>query len=212
MTIRRLALVLLVIAWVGAWPSDSRAAAQQTGAPAVAPAADEAEHEALRQLKALYERAIRDNQVGALGPYFSDELYGVMLTGRVVKNVNELRQYWADIRKLIGEGGTYTTTLTPERSVIIGDVALARGSSDDVVVTSDKQEFHFNSYWTAVLRKQDRQWKLVQVQGTIDPIDNPFVREFNRRYTRMVMALSALGGFGIGLVVARLLRKRGSSA
>lgn len=209
MTRLRLVLVLLVSTGVAAWPSESRAAAQQPAAPAAAAAVDEVEHEALRQLKALYERAIRDNDIGVLGPYFSNDLYGVMLTGRVVKNIDELKRYWTDIRTLIGEGGTYTTTLKPERSVILGDVALARGSSDDVVVTSEKQEFRFSSYWTAVLRKQDGQWKVVQVQGTIDPIDNPFVREFNRRYTRRVIPVSVLGGVVLGLGAAWLLRRRG---
>lgn len=211
MTRLRLVLVLLVSTGVAAWPSESRAA-QQPAAPAATAAVDEVEHEALRQLKALYERAIRDNDIGALEPYFSNDLYGVMLTGRVVKNVDELKRYWTDIRTLIGEGGTYTTTLKPERSVILGDVALARGSSDDVVVTSEKQEFRFGSYWTAVLRKQDGQWKVVQVQGTIDPIDNPFVREFNRRYARRVIPVSVLGGVVLGLAAAWLLRRRGRSS
>jgi len=126
----------------------------------------------------------------------------------VVKNVDELQRFWADIHQLIGEGGTYTTTLKPERSVILGDVALARGSSDDVVVTSEKREYRFSSFWTAVLHKQAGQWKVVQLQGTIDPIDNPFVHEFNRRYMRAAIPLSVLGGVVLGLAAAWLLRKR----
>ena len=208
MTIVRLALVLLLGFGVATWPATLHAAAQQAAAPAPSPAADEAEHEALRQLKTLFERAIHDNNISVLGPYFSPDLYGVMLTGRVVKNVDELQRFWADIHELIGEGGTYTTTLKPERSVILGDVALARGSSDDVVVTSEKQEYRFSSFWTAVLHKQAGQWKVVQLQGTIDPIDNAFVHEFNRRYMRAVIPLSVLGGVVLGLAAAWLLRRR----
>jgi ketosteroid isomerase-like protein len=208
MTIGRLALVLLVGIGVATGPAALHAAAQQPAAAAPSPAADEAEHEALRQLKTLFERAIHDNDISVLGPYFSSDLYGVMLTGRVVKNVEELQRFWADIHELIGEGGTYSTTLKPERSVILGDVALARGSSDDVVVTSEKQEFRFSSFWTAVLHKQAGQWKVVQLQGTIDPIENPFVHEFNRRYLRTVIPLSVLGGVVLGLAAAWLLRRR----
>jgi ketosteroid isomerase-like protein len=208
MTVGRLALVFLVGLGVTGSPAEFRAAAQQPAVAAPSPAADEVEHEALRQLKTLFEGAVRDNNIGALGPYFSPDLYGVMLTGRVVKNIDELQRFWTDIHELIGEGGTYTTTLKPERSVILGDVALARGSSDDVVVTSEKQEYRFSSFWTAVLHKQAGQWKVVQLQGTIDPIDNPFVHEFNRRSMRVVIPQSVVGGVVLGLAAAWLLRKR----
>jgi ketosteroid isomerase-like protein len=203
MTTGRLALVVLLGALAS--PLESAAQAPEAAAPA---AADEAEHEALRQLKAAYERAISENNIDTLAPYFSDQFHGVMLTGRVVQSFDEVKRFWADMRELIGEGGSYTTTLNPERSVISGDMALARGSSSDVVVTSEKEEFRFTSYWTAVLQKQAGQWKLVQVQGTIDPIDNPFVREFNRRENRVVIPLSAIGGVVLGLIVAWVIRRR----
>jgi ketosteroid isomerase-like protein len=204
MTIGRLALMLLLA--ILAVPVASTAQAPDTATPPAA--ADEADHEALRQLKAVYERAISENNIDTLAPYFSDQFHGVMLTGRVVRNFDELKRFWADMRALIGEGGSYTTTLNPERSVISGDVALARGSSSDVVVTSEKAEFRFTSYWTAVLQKEAGQWKLVQVQGTIDPIDNPFVREFNRRENRVVIPLSAVGGLVLGLLAGWLIRRR----
>ena len=204
MTIVRLAPVVLLAAL--ALPV--QAAAQAPDTAAVTAVSDESEHEALRQLKGIYERAISGNNIDALAPYFSDQFHGVMLTGRVVTNFDELKRFWADMRELIGEGGSYTTTLNPERSVVNGDVALARGSSNDVVVTSEKNEFRFTSYWTAVLQKQAGQWKLVQVQGTIDPIDNPFVREFNRRENRIVIPLSAIGGLVLGLIAGWLIRRR----
>jgi len=197
---------LMLLLAILAVPVASTAQAPDTATPPAA--ADEADHEALRQLKAVYERAISENNIDTLAPYFSDQFHGVMLTGRVVRNFDELKRFWADMRALIGEGGSYTTTLNPERSVISGDVALARGSSSDVVVTSEKAEFRFTSYWTAVLQKEAGQWKLVQVQGTIDPIDNPFVREFNRRENRVVIPLSAVGGLVLGLLAGWLIRRR----
>src|SRR5262249_3696394 len=149
-------------------------AAQQT-APAPA---EEAEHNALRQLRAVYETAVRDGNIDALGPYLASDFHGVMVTGRVVKNLDDLKRYWHDIRSLIGEGGTYTTHVNPELSVLLGDVALARGTTDDVVVTDRRQEFRFTSNWTMTLRKENGGWKIRQVQASMDPVDNAFVREF----------------------------------
>ena len=98
---------------------------------------DEAEHEALRKLKAVYEDAVGNNHIDALSGSFHSDFHGVMVTGRAVNSFADVQQFWRDIRGLIGEGGSYTTTVNPERSVILGDVALARGTTDDVVKTSD---------------------------------------------------------------------------
>lgn len=210
MTIGRVS-VLLLSASVWSGPVVSNAAAQQ--APAAVGANDEVEHEALRQIRALYEGAIRDNRVESLGPVLRDDFYGVMVTGRVVKGLDELRRYWTDIHALMGDGGRYTTTLNPELSVLIGDIALARGTSDDVVTTSEGQEFRFTTMWTAVLQKQDGSWKLRQAQGSMDPVDNAFVREFARRALIWAAALSGIVGALLGAGITWLrMRRRSASA
>jgi ketosteroid isomerase-like protein len=180
-------------------------------APAVVNADDEVEHEALRQLRALYEQAIRDNRVEALAPFLHEDFHGVMVTGRNVNGLEELKGYWSDIHALMGDGGRYTTTLKPERSVLIGDIALARGSSDDVVVTGNGQEFRFTSLWSAVVQKEGGRWKVRQVQGTIDPVNNPFVREFTRRSLLVAIAVSAGAGILLGWGIAWFFRRRRAS-
>jgi ketosteroid isomerase-like protein len=198
-------VLLMTVATLGL-PVVPAFAAQQT-AP-VADASDEVEHEALRQLRGIYEQAIRDNRLEGLAPLLHQDFKGVMITGRNVAGLDELKTYWSDIHALMGEGGRYTTTLNPELSVLLGDVALARGTSDDVVVTSDGQEFRFTSLWSAVLQKEGGAWKLRQVQGTIDPVDNPFVREFTRRSVMGAGALGAGGGILLGLGLAWFFRRR----
>jgi ketosteroid isomerase-like protein len=204
MTVLAVGLLTSVVAW--GLPVAPALAAQE--APVVAGASDEVEHEALRQMRAIYEQAIRDNRLDALAPFLHQDFKGVMVTGRDVTGLNGLKGYWSDIQALIGEGGRYTTTLKPELSVLLGDVALARGSSDDVVVTSDGQEFRFTSLWSAVLQKEGGQWKLRQAQGTIDPVDNPFVREFTRRAVMGAGAVGAGGGVLLGWGIAWFFGRR----
>ena len=178
----------------------------------VAAQQDEAEHESLRQLRAVYETAMRDSRPETLAPFLHDDFHGVMVTGRIVRNVGELTKFWSDIKALIGDGGNYSTTLEPERSVIIGDVALARGTSQDVVVTRGGQEFRFTTIWTAVLQKADGQWKVRQMQGTIDPVDNVFIREFTRRALLVTGAVSAVVGglltWGLIVLIGRRRARR----
>ncbi len=77
--------------------------------------------------------------------------------------------------------------------MILGDIALARGSTDDVVKTSDGTEYRFTTLWTATLQKEAGAWKIRSVQGTIDPVANAFVREFTKR---MIVRISS----GVGVV------------
>jgi hypothetical protein len=124
-----------------------------------------------------------------------------MATGRAVNSFADVQQYWRDIRGLIGEGGTYMTTVNPERSLILGDVALTRGTTDDVIKTSDGQEYRFTVLWTATLQKDGGNWKIRTIQGTMDPVGNPFVRQFGKRL--VVQVSSAVGA--ASLVVGALL-------
>jgi ketosteroid isomerase-like protein len=190
------------------WSASTLAVPVQTPSPG---ATEEVEHEALRRLKSGYEDAIRNNRIDALAPYFHSDFHGVMVTGRAVNSFADVQQYWRDIRGLIGESGTYTTTVSPERSLILGDVALARGTTDDVIKTDDGQEYRFSVLWTATLQKDGGNWKIRTIQGTMDPVGNPFVREFGKRL--IVRVSSAVGA--ATLILGALLgavwqRRRGA--
>jgi ketosteroid isomerase-like protein len=169
---------------------------------------EEADHQSLRALKAVYEQAVRENQISRLGPYLHQDFHGVMVTGRAVNSLADLEQYWRDVKALIGERGTYTSTLNPERSIIVGDFALARGTTDDVVKTDDGTEFRFNTMWTATLQRDATSWKLRSVQGTMDPVGNPFVREFARRALVRTASISLLAGLLVGLAFGLIWQKR----
>src|SRR5438046_7573395 len=89
-------------------------------------AQDEPEHQALRQIKTLYERAVNVDRLELLEPYFAKPFYGVMITSKRVSSLDEMKQYWASMKQMMGPGGTYRVTVIPERSVLMGDFALAR--------------------------------------------------------------------------------------
>ena len=170
---------------------------------------DEAEHQAIRALRTVYEQAVRENRLELLKPYLHPDFTGVMLTGRPVASFGDVEAYWRDIRALIGDGGSYTTTVKPEWSTLFsGDVALARGTTDDVVVTAEGKEFRFESFWTAVLQKHEQRWTIRRVQGSIDPVTNPFVREFARRAVVRSALISALAGVLVGAVLMWFARGR----
>lgn len=199
-------LALPVSAAVQTPPPAPQGAAAPPGAPPLPPD-EEADHEALRRLKDVYEQAVNGNQLDLLAPHLHPDFFGVMITNEHVRNVDEMRAYWQRIQALIGEGGRYTTTLNPERSVILGDLALARGTSDDLVVTDEGQEYRFTSSWTVVCQRQGGQWKVLRAQGTIDPVQNEFVRTFMRRAAVQAALVGGLAGVALGWLVAILFRR-----
>jgi hypothetical protein len=183
---------------IGVAVSTGIAAPQTT--PAGTPGGN-ADDQALRGLAALYEQAFRQGQPAMLSPHLSPEFHGVTVTGRTVRSLGELTAYWREIRGRIGDGATYSTTLAPEPSVVLGDIALARGTSYNVIVTGDGQEFRVAASWTATLRREDGVWKIQQVQATMDPIGNAFVREFSRQAMYIVAGIAGAIGVVIGAVL-----------
>ncbi len=176
--------------------------------PATVDSQEEAEHEKLREFKRLYEEAVRNDRVDTLEPYLHKDFSGVMITNEGVTSFAEMKEYWQRIRALMGKGGRYTTTLYPERSVIMGEIALARGTMDDVVVTDAGREYRFTSRWTALLQKQEGAWKIRHVHASMDPIGNPFVKEFGRRAVMWSATISGIVGVALGFGLAVLLRRR----
>jgi ketosteroid isomerase-like protein len=125
-----------------------------------------------------------------------------MVTGDSVRGIEDLRAYWQKIKQLLGENGEYTASVNPdELSLISGDIALSKGSTQEVAVTGAGKRYEFSSQWTAVCRKEDGQWKLLRVQATMDPVSNVFVKAFLRR----TAAGSGLAGAAVGLVAGALL-------
>lgn len=170
---------------------------------------DEADHAALREYKALFEKAASENQLDLLKPLLHEPFSVVTYTDREFTDFEAFKARWQKTRDEIVGNGSYKVTLRPERSLIYGDMAIARGDSDNVLVTGAGNEYRFTSHWTAVFRKHDGQWKIVRVHSSLDPFGNPMiVGEVKRRMLQAGIAAAA-GGLLIGGVLAYLLVRRG---
>lgn len=174
--------------------------------------ADEPAHEALRQIRATYEQAVATGDLQPLRALFTADTSAVMTLGHEIKTFEELEQHWNYVRGLIGPGGTYTTKLNPQPSLIFGDIAVARGTSDDVVKTSEGREFRFNSTWSAVCRRIDGQWKVLRLHASMDPVTNVFATTFLQRAKIIYGGGGLAVGAIIGLLAGLLLKRRRAPA
>jgi ketosteroid isomerase-like protein len=134
-----------------------------------------ADHEALRELRALFEKAASENQLDLLKPYLDQPFSVVTFTDREFTDFNVFKAQWQKTRDRLLAGGSYSVKLHPELSRLHGDVALCKGSSDNVLKTGAGREYKFNSNWTAVCRKVDGKWKIVRAHSSLDPFGNPMV-------------------------------------
>ena len=167
--------------------------------------ADHADHEALRALKAVFERAVRENQLELLKPYLDERFSIVSFTNREFSDFEAFKAQWQKTREQMLQGGTYVVELLPEHSLLYGEIALARGDSKNVLTTGAGKRFEFSSRWTVLCRKVGGEWKILRAHSSISPFDNPMLVAGVKKKV-MQIAVGALAvGVGVGGIAAWML-------
>jgi ketosteroid isomerase-like protein len=213
---RRVLRVGLVATWLGGGAAWGQTPPPTPPAPPAA-AADEAEHAALRQFKALFEKAVNENNLELMKPHLHQPFSVVTYTDREFTDFEAFKARWQKTREeLLGSGGQYRLTLDPDRSEIFGDIAVAHGNSDNVMVTAAGDEHRFPSHWTVVFHKVDGQWKILRAHNSLNPFDNPMlkagVRKLVIRYAAGALVVGAILGSAISLLLARRRRPVAATA
>ena len=208
-TVRRFALIpASALAFSLLTLTSSQPAAAQTPSPAPEPSAaagtlpdEEALHQELRGLKKTYEDAVNSGNLAPLAPAFCPQTSGVVATNEEFHTLDEMQQIFDRFKSSLGPGSTYRVTLNPERSLIYGDMAVVRGTSNEYVKTGKGNEFNLTTRWTAVLRRENGQWHLLRSQVSMDPFHNSVTDYF----FASIKQLYGGGGLALGLVIGILL-------
>lgn len=158
---------------------------------------------ALRNLRAVYEKAIANRDLAALKPHLAGDFTAVMITADEVKGYDGILAYWKKVEDFLGKDGTYQVTIDPDDTIFEGNIAIAKGRANEHAVRSGKA-LDFVSQWTAIARKEGGEWKLVRIQASIDPVENPIIKAL-QGHKQWIIGLAALLG---GLLIGRLLPRR----
>jgi ketosteroid isomerase-like protein len=167
----------------------------------------EADRAALRELGARYEQAINEGKLTGLADALLPEMSAVFATGDEVRGMEAMQKFYDDIKTKLGDGSTYSIKMLPDRTDFFGDTAVAHGKSDEHVRLGNGTELDYQTLWTAVLLKQNGQWKAARLHVSLDPVNNPFVAMKTKWRDR----LFAAAGLALGLLLWRLFvleRKR----
>ena len=137
---------------------------------------EEADHEALRALKAVYEQAVNEDRLELLKPHLAEGFTGVMATAEPVAGYVGLEAYWRKVKAMIGAGGRYRTTLEADRSWIRGDIAVAKGTAREEILAGSGRTYRVTEPWTVVCVREGGAWKILRAHSGMDPLENEFVK------------------------------------
>lgn len=160
--------------------------------------ADEADKEALRNLRGIYEKAIGSRDLSQLKPHLAADFTAVMITADEVTGYEGITAYWKKVEDFLGDGGTYQVTIEPDDTLFEGNLAIAKGRAKEHVVRGGKS-LDFTSVWTVIARKEAGAWKIVRIQASIDPVGNPIIAVLQGAklwlYTGAALVIGGLAGF-----------------
>jgi len=156
------------------------------------------DHEELRELRRVYEKAANENNLDLLKPYLHTDFSIVMMSNREFRDFDSLKSQWQLTRDEIVGDGSYEMRLEPELSTILGDIAIARGDSTNLIVTRSGKKLAFDAKWTAICVKEEGQWKILRGHGSLDPFRNEFVKSAVEQLVLKVAASALIAGLVIG--------------
>lgn len=159
--------------------------------------------QALRDLKAIYEKAIATKDLELIKPHLAPDFTAVMITADEVKDYDGIKAYWKKVEEFIGKDGTYTVSIVPDDTLFEGNIAIAKGIANEKVIRKGKN-IEILTKWTAIARKEGETWKLVRIQATIDPVKNPIVTALGKARLWITGAVAAVAGLLIGLLLRRI--------
>jgi len=164
-----------------------------------------AEREKLRHIKSLFEEAVADNNIEAMRDYVHDDFSFVSFTDRAFDDFESFRQRWTRTRSEMVGSGTFTTSLSPEPTIFAGDIAVAYGNSQNDMLDKNGGDYHFDSHWTVIFRREDDDWKVLRGHNSIDPFGNPMLKAgVKREVTKYATAAFLLGGV-VGALLCSLI-------
>ena len=167
-----------------------------------------ADHDALRKLRATYEDAVNNNDLARLKPLLAEGFTGVMISGEEIRSFDELQAFWLKIRDMLGQGGRYHVKVITDQTDFVGDLGISRGYTEESFHTAAGKDYAVESRWTAITRKQNGEWKVFRIQGSINPLDNAGIADMLKKTKISFGAIGAAIGLAIGILVRTLLVKK----
>ena len=168
------------------------------------------DHAALIALRETFTEAINQRDFEAMKPLVTDDLTFISISNEKVSGIDGLSEYWANLFE--GENSILKRiTVAPSADALtefFGDsIGVAQGTSNDKFEFRKVGPRELTSRWTALVVKDQGQWKVARVHMSANVLDNP-VLDASNTVGNLKLAAGAFVGFVLG---ALLMRRRRSS-
>lgn len=161
------------------------------------------DHEALRALRSKVTEAMNKKDAKALRECFAKEFVFTGVDQTVVTSEDGLKAY---NNKMFEAPGHLLKSITcnPEATILtkfIGDDAgYCYGVSNDTYTLANGKTAQMPCKWTALVVKEDGQWKIAAAQAGADILDNPILKR-----TESATYKLGAGGLILGLLLGLIL-------
>ena len=163
------------------------------------------DREKLRDIQAIFERAVTNNTIEDLKPYTDPEFSFVSFTDRSFSDFDSFSKQWRLTRIAMLGSGKFSTKLNPEPSLFIGDIAVCYGNSTNNMVDSSGNEYDFTSHWTVIFKRYNDEWKILRAHNSLNPFSNPMLKHAVKRKMIFISAASLLVGAGLCYFLTSLI-------
>ena len=191
------------------------AAAFAGPASAAVPAGTEADHIALRQLKANAVRAINAQDFARARQLTHEPFLATVVTQDSFNDFDALVAFY----KSLYSGSrpdqpqmkkvSIAADADELSQIYTGTFAVTRGETREHYELADGRAFDLKGRWTGVSIKDGNEWKMLAVHTGTNFLDNPVLEQYEKAV--VWVAGGALGaGLLIGFLFGRLLRRRAS--
>jgi ketosteroid isomerase-like protein len=195
------------------WLTPILAVALAAPALAAAPTGTQADHVALRQLKADAIAAINAQDFERARKLTHEPFLATVVTQDSFNDFDALVAFY----KSLYSGGrpdqpemekvTIAADADELSQIYTGTFAVTRGETRERYELADGRAFDLKGRWTGVSIKEGDEWKMLAVHTGTNFLDNPVLEQYERAVI-WVGAGMFLVGLLIGFLLGRLLRRR----
>lgn len=151
----------------------------------------EAEHQALRELKQNVVDALNRQDIDTLLTYFAKPFVFTTVTQEVLTSEDTVKNYYH--RMLLSDDSPIKSfAVEPEADILTNFLADNIGycygtSKDSYTLRRNGRTIAMKSRWTAVVVKENNQWKISVVHLGVDFTDNPILEANSMSVWRKLM-------------------------
>lgn len=169
----------------------------------------EADHQALRELLVKTSKSLNDNDFDSLRPFLDEKFTIITIDNSKFTSLNDFKAYWDKMFKgkdaklksmtINAEADDKTYFPTINLGVVDGTATQTFNFTDGDVRT-------IKTRWTAVVHKDNNQWKLMKIHFSGNILDNPVVDALKKQCYIIAIG-SAIAGCLLGLLFMGWFRR-----